>query len=127
MEVLFWVLVAISICQKGDARFSTENPIKPHIIHILIDDLGWADVGYHRKNSGDVSNKTDVETPNIDALVDSGIDLQRFYTHKFCSPSRCAIQSGRHPIHVNVQNVPPEVRNSKDSQGGYQVIYIYDV
>ena len=29
---------------------------------------------------------------------------------------------GRAPIHVNVQNVPPEVHNSKDLIGGYQGI-----
>ena len=40
--------------------------------------------------------------------VRSGIELDRFYTFQFCSPARSAIQSGRNPIHVNVQNVPPE-------------------
>ena len=36
----------------------------------------------------------------------------------FCS----AIQTGRNPIHVNVQNVLPEVVNHKDKIGGYQGI-----
>ena len=37
-------------------------------------------------------------------------------------PSRCAIQSGRAPIHVNVENVLPEVRNHRDPLAGYQGI-----
>ena len=89
----------------------------PHIIHIVADDFGWADVGYHREG-GD----KDVQTPNLDALARGGIELDRFYTHKICSPSRSAIQSGRHPIHVNVQNVLPEVVNKRDRVGGYQGI-----
>ena len=94
---------------------------KPHIVHILADDFGWADVGWHRSNSSG-ANGSDVETPQLDALVKEGVELDRFYAHKICSPSRCALQSGRHAVHVNVQNVVPEVRNSKDPIGGYQGI-----
>eukprot|EP00041_Stephanoeca_diplocostata_P016857 m.334494 g.334494 ORF g.334494 m.334494 type:complete len:565 (+) comp20507_c1_seq2:254-1948(+) len=91
----------------------------PHIIHILADDLGWADVGFHRDPAAD---PRDVQTPNIDALVQDGIELSRFYVFKYCSPSRSSIQSGRNPIHVNVQNVLPEVSNPRDPIGGFQGI-----
>eukprot|EP00929_Paragymnodinium_shiwhaense_P002626 TRINITY_DN102929_c0_g1_i1.p1 TRINITY_DN102929_c0_g1~~TRINITY_DN102929_c0_g1_i1.p1 ORF type:complete len:576 (-),score=62.06 TRINITY_DN102929_c0_g1_i1:124-1851(-) len=93
----------------------------PHIIHILADDYGWADVGYHRSSGGNGSH-SDVQTPNIDALARGGIELDRFYIHKICSPSRCSLQTGRAPIHVNVQNVAPECSNKLDSVGGYQGI-----
>jgi arylsulfatase I/J len=64
-----------------------------------------------------------VSTPNLDALVDSeALLLQRHYVHKICSPTRCALQTGRAPVHVNVQNVVPEVYNPKDKEGGYQGI-----
>ena len=113
----------------------------PNIIHVVADDLGWAgsveiltcisintcasfillflrlDVGYHRLNKTD-----EVHTPNIDALVQTGLELDRFYVHKICSPTRSALQSGRAPIHVNVQNVLPESVNPKDPIGGYQGI-----
>jgi arylsulfatase B len=91
----------------------------PHIIHILADDFGWADIGYHRTNE---SNPLDVQTPHLDSLVKTGIELDRFYVYKICSPSRSSIQSGRNPIHVNVQNTPPEYRNKNDPIGGYQGI-----
>ncbi|CAJ1417747.1 unnamed protein product, partial [Effrenium voratum] len=89
----------------------------PHILHILADDLGWAEVGFHRAE-GD----REVQTPNIDALARSGIELDRFYTFQFCSPARSAIQTGRNPIHVNVQNVNPECVNGNDVEGGFQGI-----
>ena len=60
-----------------------------------------------------------VQTPNIDGLVQEGIKLDRHYVHKFCSPTRCAIQSGRAPIHVNVINAAPEVSNPLDPVAGY--------
>ena len=89
----------------------------PHIVHFLADDLGWADVGYHR-----APNDTDVNTTHIDALARGGVRLERFYAFKYCSPSRSALQTGRNPIHVNVQNVDPDVSNPDDPIGGWQGI-----
>ena len=43
----------------------------PHIVHFLADDLGWADVGYHR-----ALNDTDVNTTHIDALARGGVRLE---------------------------------------------------
>ena len=91
-----------------------------HIIHILADDLGWAELGYHRTDGA--ASPPDVLTPNIDKLAMGGLRLERFYVDKICSPSRCAIQTGRAPIHVNVQNVVPESVNPSDPVGGYQGI-----
>ena len=89
----------------------------PHIIHIVADDLGWRYVDWHRQDDG-----AEQLTPNLHALIKQGLELDRHYTFKFCSPSRSALQSGRNPISVNVQNVVPEVSNSKDPIGGYQGI-----
>jgi hypothetical protein len=40
--------------------------------------------------------------------------------YKLCSPSRCALQSGRNPIHVNVLNSPIVQHNPADPVGGFQ-------
>ena len=86
---------------------------KPNILMILVDDLGHAELGYHRP-----AGYKEVITPNIDQLVSQGAALDRFYVHKFCSPTRCAIQTGRAPIHVNVINAAPEVYNASDPVSG---------
>ena len=65
---------------------------------MLVDDWGWADVGYHRTTA-----TQDIVTPNIDSLVEVGLQLDQHYVYNYCSPSRAALLSGhgRLPIHVN--------------------------
>ena len=87
---------------------------KPHIVFVLVDDWGWANVGYHR----DPPTK-EVVTPNIDGLVKEGLELDQHYAYKFCSPSRSSLLSGRLPIHVNDLNVPIFKYNPKDQVSGY--------
>ena len=41
-----------------------------------MDDWGWADVGYHRPGFNETI------TPNIDALVEAGVNLDQHYAHK---------------------------------------------
>lgn len=61
---------------------------KPNIVIILVDDLGWNDVGYHG---------SEIHTPNIDQLAANGIELDRFYAQPSCSPTRAAMLSGKSP------------------------------
>jgi len=77
------------------AEVKNSSSTKPHIVFLLADDLGWNDVGYHR-HPGD----KEIVTPNIDNLVQEGIELNRHYTYYYCTPSRSALQSGRLPVHV---------------------------
>jgi len=55
----------------------------------------------------------------MDALVASGILLNNYYVHKYCSPSRSSYQSGRFPYHVNVQNLDMDVANPDDPVSGF--------
>eukprot|EP01060_Flectonema_neradi_P000503 TRINITY_DN10315_c0_g2_i3.p1 TRINITY_DN10315_c0_g2~~TRINITY_DN10315_c0_g2_i3.p1 ORF type:complete len:558 (+),score=132.44 TRINITY_DN10315_c0_g2_i3:266-1939(+) len=68
----------------------------PHIFMVVVDDWGWADVGYH----GAKMASGDSLTPTIDGFVKEGIELNRHYVHMFCTPTRASFQSGRLPIHV---------------------------
>eukprot|EP00958_Prasinococcus_capsulatus_P000095 scaffold3_cov389-Prasinococcus_capsulatus_cf.AAC.16 len=81
------------------------------------DDYGWANAGWHRPEGYE-----EVQTPYMDALVKQGVELDRHYAYKFCSPTRSALQSGRNPIHVNVQNLDPYNHNPDDPVGGFSAI-----
>jgi len=89
----------------------------PHIVYALIDDFGWANAGWHRD-----APDNEVATPNMNELVKQGVELNRFYAHKFCGPSRAALQTGRLPIHVTVLDDNLADNNPKDPDGGYQGI-----
>eukprot|EP00933_Yihiella_yeosuensis_P046980 TRINITY_DN425_c0_g1_i4.p1 TRINITY_DN425_c0_g1~~TRINITY_DN425_c0_g1_i4.p1 ORF type:complete len:543 (+),score=97.31 TRINITY_DN425_c0_g1_i4:52-1629(+) len=97
---------------------------KPHILLILADDYGWANFGPHL--SGDDQDakqaKMEIQTPNMEALVDSGILLERHYAYKICSPSRSSLQTGRLAVHVNTVNTGVTVQNSEDPVSGYSAI-----
>jgi arylsulfatase A-like enzyme len=55
----------------------------------------------------------------MDALVRDGVELDRAYAFKYCSPSRCALQSGRNPLQVNVLNYDGPEHNPRDPVGGW--------
>lgn len=61
---------------------------RPNILYILVDDLGWADVGYH---------SAAIRTPNIDRLVSRGIELDQHYVNPVCTPTRVSLLTGRYP------------------------------
>ena len=63
----------------------------PHIVYFLVDDLGNGNVGFHNDEP---------ITPHIDQLAKEGAILNRFYTYRFCSPTRSSFLSG---ILINLQ------------------------
>lgn len=63
---------------------------KPNILFILIDDMGYADLGCY-------GNK-EIKTPAIDRLASEGIRFTQFYAGApICSPSRVAVLTGQYP------------------------------
>lgn len=89
------------------------------ILMLMLDDYGWANIGFHRN---DPVGKREVRTPNMDALAEEGRELDRLYAHKFCSPSRSALQTGRLPIHVNVLNLDASFWNPRNPISGFAAI-----
>ena len=63
---------------------------KPHIMTVLMDDVGWYDTQINNPNSD--------ATPHIGELADAGIRLGRHYAFTVCSPTRRSILSGRFPV-----------------------------
>ena len=90
---------------------------KPNIVLVLVDDWGWANVGYHRD-----PQTPEVDTPNINSLVQQGLELDHHYASSTCSPSRCSLLSGRLPIHVNDKNRNMALYNPDDPIAGYMGI-----
>ncbi|MEX0983065.1 MAG: sulfatase [Bacteroidales bacterium] len=77
------VLLTVSSCQQ-------RTPEKPNVLFILVDDLGYHDLGF--------TGSEYYETPNIDRLAaESMVFTQGYATCQVCSPSRASIMSGKSP------------------------------
>ncbi|MBP8791779.1 MAG: sulfatase [Lutibacter sp.] len=77
-----------------------EAPKKQNFVFILVDDLGWTDLGY--------SGSTFYETPNIDNFSKNSIQFTNAYASaSICSPSRASILTGKHPASVNITDWLP--------------------
>ena len=76
---------------KKLAEFRKKNDGRPpNIFYILIDDIGFGDLGIPELNS-----VRGYETPSINKIADEGIRFTRMYTEVGCTPSRSAIMTGR--------------------------------
>ena len=119
IQVALLLSIAFTLSDSAESSSSPNSQSnKPHIVYILVDDWGWTDVGYHRNTS-----KDDISTPNIDSLVKEGLQLDQHYVYNWCSPSRCALLSGRLPIHVfDAKNVSFVSYNPKDPVSGFNAI-----
>ncbi len=67
---------------------------KPNIIFILADDLGWGDVGYYG---------SEIKTPVIDKLAETGVRFDQFYASSVCSPTRACFMTGRYTLRYGLQ------------------------
>ncbi len=65
----------------------------PNILFILVDDLGWTDLGCYGSSF--------YETPHVDALAASGMRFTNAYAAgPVCSPTRASIMTGKYPARM---------------------------
>lgn len=91
------------------AEFVFQKPRPPKVIILMLgDDYGYHNVGFdHGPQEG---GNPEMRTPNMDALARDGIVLDRFYTYKYCSPTRSSLMSGRIAPHVNQNNLNNDIQ-----------------
>ena len=83
---------------------------KPNVLILFTDDQGTLDAGCY--------GATDLQTPNIDKLAETGVMFTQAYAHAVCCPSRAALLTGRHPNRGGVQTWLQGDRNGADSHLG---------
>src|SRR5436309_1058895 len=90
---LFALILCVWATSSGPAMAQPSEK-KPNILFLLLDDLGYTDVGF---------NGGDIKTPHIDKLAKSGAKLSGFYVQPVCSPTRAALMTGRYPMRHGLQ------------------------
>ncbi len=58
----------------------------PNVVLVVLDDVGFAQLGCYG---------SDLSTPTIDGLAESGVRLTNFHTTALCSPTRACLLTGR--------------------------------
>lgn len=97
---LFFYLFVIHYSLLAMKSSLYQSSSLPHIIVVMVDDLGWNGMSFR-------SNNSEVVSPNIDSLAKNGIILDNYYVYKFCSPTRASFLTGRIPGHGIWEKNPP--------------------
>lgn len=90
------------------AQQKTAVTEKPNIIMIMVDDLGFSDIGAY--------GATDIHTPNLDQLARQGIRFRQFYNNSISAPTRASLITGQysHKASIGYFNVN---LGTEDTQG----------
>ncbi|MEP6667971.1 MAG: sulfatase-like hydrolase/transferase [Chthoniobacter sp.] len=81
---------------------------RPNIVFVLVDDLGWGDLGVFYQNQRRAANDRSQpwhSTPHLDAMAAQGLQLRDHYcSAPVCAPSRASLLLGVHQGHANVRD-----------------------
>ncbi len=101
VRVVCVVLVsAVCVGMCGPEQVQGFGAAKPNVVFILIDDLGWADLG--------CTGSRYYETPRIDQLARQGMRFTDAYAAcPACSPTRASILTGKYPARLHLTDWIP--------------------
>ncbi len=104
------LLVVLLFCCRAVAA-ATEQPSRPNIVIVLVDDMGFSDLGCYGG---------EIETPNIDRLAREGMRFTQFYNAGRCCPTRASLLTGRHPHQVGIGHMTEPPEQPLGFEGAYQ-------
>lgn len=92
-----WLCLALAGCASqppaSAAREAGGAALRPNIVLIQADDLGYGDLGSY--------GQTRLETPHLDALARDGTRFTQYYAGStVCAPSRASLLTGLHTGHA---------------------------
>jgi len=89
--------LAMGGCAGGPAGFAnTKSEKRPNIVFIVVDDMGWADLGCYGGKQ--------IKTPNINRMAKEGIRFTDGYSGcTVCAPARSVLMTGLHMGHTSVR------------------------
>ena len=99
--LLVGLLVMAAGVVVAGAGENAPEPTRPNILVILVDDLGYGDLGSYGQRT--------IRTPNIDRLASEGVRFTDFYSAApVCSPARAAFLTGRIAVRTGIYDwIPP--------------------
>ncbi len=97
---LLMVVAMLSLCPIVQGKSGLIAKKLPSIVFVLIDDLGWADLGCYGSRY--------YRTPRIDRLASQGMRFTNAYAACCaCSPTRASILTGKYPARLHLTDWIP--------------------
>ena len=94
--LIYSLFTACTSSQDQREENNTQALGKPNMIFVLVDDLGYGDLGCYGQET--------IPTPNLDRMAAEGIRFTQHYSgNTVCAPSRCALMTGKHNGHAWVR------------------------
>jgi len=93
-------VIAVRVAAMRRSTSTTQRSKRPHLIHVLVDDWGYNDIGFRDKY---------LATPRMDSLAQSGVIVEHFYATPVCTPSRGALMTGRMPWRWGMADFKPNL------------------
>lgn len=95
-----WGLLLSSFIPAANAAEASRSSGKPHILLILVDDMGYGDLGCFNADSK-------IRTPHIDRLAEEGLRFTDAHAPgAVCHPSRYGLLTGCYPFRTDVSVWP---------------------
>ncbi|MCP5519490.1 MAG: arylsulfatase [Verrucomicrobiales bacterium] len=93
-------LLAFGLVRGNAADSGTPDP-RPNLLVILVDDMGWSDIGCYG---------SEIPTPHLDALAAGGLRFTQFYNTGRCSPTRASLLTGHYPHQAGMGHLDNQVK-----------------
>ncbi|MGI9456012.1 MAG: sulfatase-like hydrolase/transferase, partial [Aeoliella sp.] len=92
---------AVIACVFGMSARSHSAP-RPNIVLIMVDDMGYSELGVTGQLDRAANSQPAIETPNIDTLAQQGLMVNNFYATPICASTRGALMTGFHNGHSSI-------------------------
>src|SRR5512146_1922926 len=112
MSYLRYVLALLALMAVSGSRApGAAATVKPNIVFILSDDLGYADIGPY--------GQKDIQTPALDKMAAEGMLFTQAYSGSpLCAPCRSTLFTGLHTGHTPIRHNPAAARGwNRTAQG----------
>lgn len=83
---------------------------KTNILLILVDDMGYSDIGCYG---------SEIETPNLDKLSRKGMKFTQFYNTARCCPTRASLLTGLHPHQTGIGHMTNDTSGPNNDLGAF--------
>ena len=105
------MLLAATAMTAASAASASAQESRPNIIVILVDDMGFSDLG---------AFGGEIRTPNLDALANKGVKFTNFHATPVCAPTRAELLTGVDHHQTGLGNFPELRQDNQIDKPGYE-------